>query len=328
MFDRPLLLLLFMPLTLFSAWFSLLRKNRGGIIPSAGGPHCLSAPGAFRIIVSGITDFIFIASLLMIAFSISGPNTVKKSIRYLSSGNDYFILLDISPSMALPHGREGRTRLEAAKETAVNIASSSGNDYPGLIIFGSSAVVSLLPTPDRSEFLSRLESVSAMDLGDATALGSALGTALYYLRDSASSEKRIILISDGGNNYGELPPLDAAALAAGLGIPVSCIAIGSAEPDREVVIDKGDNDAAAVRITGSYHPEILEKIAEYSGGYYLENPGRLAAGRLAAALKSSNEKTETRIEGKSLAHFFLMTGVLLLSAVLLFRKFITREILT
>ncbi len=327
-FENPLFLF-FIPAALFIIWFSGIRKGRGGIIQSAWGKGrgetLQPTGGTGNALLFKSVRLLYCLSILLVAFSLSGPYKTEKKSRYLSAGSDYFILLDISPSMAVAEG--GKTRLEMAKEAAIHIADASGNDYPGLILFGSSTVVALLPTPDKSEFLSRLASARVMDLGDATAMGTALGKALFYLKGSASEKKRIILISDGGNNYGELPPLDAAKMALELGIRISCVAVGSSAPEREIVIERGDGETVSGKVRGSYQPGMLEVIAEKTGGYFLDNPGILALGQMASALKSGNVKTETVFMRKEGAMFFLISGVLILFAVMLLKVFVLRELM-
>ena len=195
MFENPFFLLL-LPLFPAAFWFSDKRRGRGGVLDSASyvcdpesvsrdrinrNLHTAEIPGR---IMNKAVNLIFMVSIMLIAFSLSGPQALRKSDKYLAMGDVYFILLDISPSMAVKEN--GKTRLEIAKEAALDIAEASGNDYPGLLFFGSDAAIVLLPTPDRDAFRERLESAGVMELGEATALGKAIGTAVYYLRNSES----------------------------------------------------------------------------------------------------------------------------------------------
>ncbi|MCP5515563.1 MAG: VWA domain-containing protein [Spirochaetales bacterium] len=336
-FENPFFLLL-LPLSLAVFWFSEIRRGRGGVPDSASGVFVPEAGSQGRInrtlhsaeipdrIMHKAVNLIFMVSIILIAFSLSGPQALRKIDRYLAKGDDYFILLDISPSMAVKEN--GKTRLEIAKEAALEIAEASGNDYPGLVFFGSDAAIVLLPTPDKESFRERLESAGVMELGEATALGKALGTALYYLRNSESEGKRIIILSDGGSNYGELPPLDAALMASELGIPVSCIATGSAAGSLDVIVEPGPvRSAVRGKISESYNPAVLEQISEYTGGYFLENPGRLDLGILAAGLKGPEVKMETITEKTDFSNWFLITGAVMLLLSLVIKIYFLRELL-
>ncbi|MCL2480122.1 MAG: hypothetical protein FWF38_00265, partial [Spirochaetaceae bacterium] len=129
-FENPVMLLL-IPLVIFAIWFSYKRKNRGGVILSSPDKYYIEknkAKSKFtkENILFGLTNYFFWLSLLLIAFSFSVPEVVKKDIKHLSAGNDYFILLDVSPSMIIEEeatgnvdGRTGsKTRLDKAKEAA------------------------------------------------------------------------------------------------------------------------------------------------------------------------------------------------------------------
>ena len=170
-----------------------------------------------------------------------------------------------------------------------------------------------------------------MELGEATALGKAIGTAVYYLRNSESEGKRIIILSDGGSNYGELPPLDAALMASELGIPVSCIATGSAAGSLDVVVepDPAGPVRSAVRgkISESYNPAVLEQISEYTGGYFLENPGKLDLGILAAGLKGPEVKMETVTEKTDYSNWFLIPGAVMLLLSMILKVYFLKELL-
>ena len=333
-FENPEMLLL-IPVVLFVIWFSYIRKNRGAVILSSPDKYFIKTHKAKHWfnksrILHGITNYLFWASLLLITFSFASPEVVKKEQKYLSAGNDYFILLDVSPSMAVvedPTGPTGSgTRLDIAKEVVEYIVSNSGNDYPGLILFGSDSVVSVLPTPDRNSFFHRLKGANIMDLGNATAIGNAIGTAVYFLKDSKQKEKTIILISDGGANYGEISPLDASLMAARAGIRINCIAIGSITSERTIVIEKSLTDRISGTISGTYQPDILKQIAEIGRGYFLENPGKEIIGRITASLKTEKEETEIFFVKKNLADYFFIPGIFILLIAMFLKIAVFREL--
>jgi len=60
-----------------------------------------------------------------------------------------------------------------------------------------------------------------------TAIGSALATSVNRLRDLQSKSKIVILMTDGENNAGKIPPLTAAEAAQALGVKVYTIGVGT-----------------------------------------------------------------------------------------------------
>jgi Ca-activated chloride channel family protein len=62
---------------------------------------------------------------------------------------------------------------------------------------------------------------------DGTAIGSALATAANRLRDKRAKSRIIVLLTDGDNNAGKIPPLTAAEAAAAIGIKIYTIGAGT-----------------------------------------------------------------------------------------------------
>ena len=62
---------------------------------------------------------------------------------------------------------------------------------------------------------------------DGTAIGSALATAANRLRDKHAKSRIIVLLTDGDNNAGKIPPLTAAEAAAAIGIKIYTIGAGT-----------------------------------------------------------------------------------------------------
>ena len=62
---------------------------------------------------------------------------------------------------------------------------------------------------------------------DGTAIGMGLATAVNRLKDSEAISKVIILLTDGVNNSGMIPPLTAAEIAEKFDIRVYTIVVGT-----------------------------------------------------------------------------------------------------
>src|ERR1039458_9680508 len=98
----------------------------------------------------------------------------------------------------------------------------------GLLVFaGRSRTVSPLTT-DRGMVLDRLAGLKLGDQGDGTAIGLALGNALARLRPSKAKSRVVVLVTDGGNNAGEIDPDTAAGVAKALGVRVYTVGVAKA----------------------------------------------------------------------------------------------------
>src|SRR5476651_521009 len=64
-------------------------------------------------------------------------------------------------------------------------------------------------------------------IDDGTAIGMGLATAVNRLKESTAKSKVIILLTDGSNNMGSIPPLTAGEIAKQFGVRVYTVGIGT-----------------------------------------------------------------------------------------------------
>jgi Ca-activated chloride channel family protein len=99
--------------------------------------------------------------------------------------------------------------------------------------------------------------------GDKTAIGDAIGLAVKRLRDNPKDQRVLILLSDGANTAGTVAPLQAADLAARVGLKVYTIGIGA---DEMVVRDLLGSHK--VNPSQDLDEPTMRGIAEKTGGRY------------------------------------------------------------
>ena len=98
---------------------------------------------------------------------------------------------------------------------------------------------------------------------DGTAIGNALASTLR-LEDSKAASKVVVLVTDGKNTAGNVEPLDAARAAAGAGVRVDTVLIGSDLPNVPVWWgSKGEPQIVQARLEAD--PDLLGSIAQLSG---------------------------------------------------------------
>ena len=144
-------------------------------------------------------------------------------------GIDIILAMDVSGSMLARDFEPNR--LEAAKLVAKEFIKGRRGDRIGLVVYGESAFTACPATLDYNVLIEQLSRVGVDDrIGNGTAIGTGLGTAVTRLRDERNSGKVIILLTDGRNNSGEISPLTAAELARAKGIRVYTIGVGGNGP--------------------------------------------------------------------------------------------------
>ncbi len=209
-------------------------------------------------------------ALLMIAMA--RPQTGRTQTQVRTEGIDIVLVIDTSGSMQaldLDANRriaDRRNRLEVVRGVVDEFVQKRENDQIGLVVFGAEAFTQCPLTLDHgivATFMERLEIGMA---GDATAIGSAVGTAVKRLKESEAKSKVIVLLTDGRSNAGSLSPAKAAEVAATFGIKIYTVGAGGREKAPFIVDSLFGQQVVyqAVEID----EETLRRIASLTGGEY------------------------------------------------------------
>jgi Ca-activated chloride channel homolog len=142
-----------------------------------------------------------------------------------TEGVDIVVALDVSGSMAA-EDFQPRNRIEVAKQVVADFVSRRRSDRIGLVVFAGRSLTKSPPTTDMAVLLRQLDDVKLDMLPDGTAIGLGIATALQRLRYSQAKSKVIVLVTDGGNNAGEIDPATAADLAKAMQVRVYTIGVG------------------------------------------------------------------------------------------------------
>ena len=142
-----------------------------------------------------------------------------------TEGIDIIIASDISGSMLAEDFKPNR--LEAGKNIAIDFIKSRPNDRIGLVIFSGESFTQCPLTIDHDVLINLYQDIKYGMINDGTAIGMGLATAVNRLKDSQAKSKVIILLTDGSNNMGSIPPLTAADIAKQFGIRVYTVGEGT-----------------------------------------------------------------------------------------------------
>jgi Ca-activated chloride channel family protein len=140
------------------------------------------------------------------------------------------IVLDVSGSMLTKDftiGGDQATRLDAIREVTRKFIEARPNDRIGLIAFGGRPYVVSPMTLDHDWLLQNLERVRIGLVENSTAIGSAMSAAANRLNDKHSKSRAIVLLTDGENNAGRIPPNTAAEAIKALRIHLYAIGAGT-----------------------------------------------------------------------------------------------------
>ena len=263
--ERYLLLLLLVPLmpVVYAIMCSLRRRRirRFGdeALVRELMPSYSSAKGWVRLVLFDLAFMFFVIGL-------ARPQIGAKLEQRETKGAEIIICLDVSNSML---ARDySPNRLERAKLAISRLSDRLQDDRIGLVIFAGTSFVQLPVTNDYTSakmFLGSIDTGSVPVQG--TAMGDAINTAVRSFSAQSEKSRAIVLITDGENH--EDDPVEAARQAAGMGIKVYTIGVGSTrgEPipkDGELMKDK-DGNIVVTRLD----EQTLKDVAEAGNGAYV-----------------------------------------------------------
>lgn len=178
------------------------------------------------------------------------------------NGTDIVIALDISGSMMAKDFKP--SRFAAAKDVAAKFVNQREYDNIGLVIFAGESL-SLMPlTNDRGALINAIENINMGDLTDGTAIGDGLVSAVNRIISGNAKSKSIILLTDGTNNAGEVPPATAAQIAKQKGIRVYTIGVGT----NGTINIPDPYGFSSTTIETKIDEESLKEIANSTNGKY------------------------------------------------------------
>ena len=279
-----------------------------------------------RRVVEGLR-LVTVALLIM---AMARPQTGRKHTEIRTEGIDIVLVLDTSGSMQAldldaerPINRR-RNRLAIAKGVVDEFVEGRKNDQIGLVVFGSEAFTQCPLTLDHGILATFLERVEVGMAGDATAIGSAVGTAVKRLRDSQAESKVIILLTDGRNNAGSLDPRKAAEIAETFGIKI--YAIGAGTRGKAPFVVDSFFGKQVVYESVEIDDQMLEEIARRTGGAYYRAEDQQALRSIYEKideLEKTEIKTSTYMEYNEQYRWFLWPAMalLLFEVVLLGTRF-------
>jgi len=165
------------------------------------------------------------AVITLLIVVLARPQSSNQWEQVTTEGIDIVMCLDVSGSMRAMDFKPNR--LEASKNVGIEFVNARQNDRFGLVVFAGESFTQCPMTTDRAVVINFLKEIDFGVIEDGTAIGMGLATAVNRIKDSKAKSKVIILLTDGVNNRGDVGPVTAAELAAGFGIRVYTIGVGS-----------------------------------------------------------------------------------------------------
>jgi len=167
--------------------------------------------------------------------------------------------------------------MNAVKQVGAEFISQRAGDRLGLILFGTNAYVQSPLTFDTTTVKRFLLEAQIGFAGKETAIGDAIGLAVKRLKEQPAESRVLILITDGQDTASSVKPLEAAQLAASLGIRIYTIGIGADALTLPGLFGSSFG-SRQVNPSAELDEAGLQEIAALTGGKYFRarNPQELA----------------------------------------------------
>ena len=265
-----LLLLLLVPLAVF---LRIRRERRGdGALAVPTLAFAAATRPTFRVRFRHVPFVLALLGWSGLVVALARPRLGLERTESWTEGVDIFVALDASGSMAAEDFKP-RNRFFVAKSAVRQFVEGRTSDRLGLLTFAGRSRTVVPLTTDRAMLLERLSALSLGDQGDGTAIGMALGNALARLRPSKAKSRVIVLVTDGGNNAGEIDPDTAVGIAKALGVRVYTIGVGTISGPVEIPVPIRDPETGRVverRILANVDVDeaLLQRIASATGAKF------------------------------------------------------------
>jgi Ca-activated chloride channel family protein len=164
-------------------------------------------------------------SIAALIFALARPQSSLSWKNTTTEGIDIIIASDISGSMLAEDFQPNR--LEAGKNIAIDFIKNRPDDRIGLVIFSGESFTQCPLTIDHDVLINLYKDIKNGMIDDGTAIGMGLATAVNRLKGSEAKSKVVILLTDGSNNMGSIPPVTAAEIAKQFNVRVYTVGIGT-----------------------------------------------------------------------------------------------------
>jgi Ca-activated chloride channel family protein len=311
-FGSPLVLLTLLAVPVAVAgwlWLERRRKSAGAAWASpALLPNMAPPPPGWRRYVP---PALFLVGLTLLLVGFARPQAKLDTTR---EGATVVLLMDVSYSMQATDVKP--SRLRAARAVSLRFVNELPEKYRiGVVTFAEHVSVPVPPTYDR-ERVKRVLSFSPG--GEGTALARGVVRSVDVARKAVgrvSAERSrppaaVLLISDGAQTQGRSTPAQVAEYARKRGVPISAVALGTANGIVERKLPGGFTERIAV----PPDPVALRTISEGSRGTFFQVAGsaqlRKVYEELGSRLAHEQRRREVTAAAAGAGLVFLLAGAL------------------
>ncbi|WP_304225376.1 VWA domain-containing protein [Gracilinema caldarium] len=267
---------------------------------------------------------LFLLCFISLIVALAQPRWGQRLVSEYYSGLDLVLAFDVSRSMDLKDGDDGQSRLEVAKQAALNLIEARP-DFRYAVTLGKGKAILAIPlTDDKESIINLIMSLSSAAISSAGSnLQELLELASQAFPEESPGKKRIILFSDGEDTKGSLSDVERVLQAKGIG--VIAVGVGSLQG---LPVPQADGTAFLRRPNGTavisqLREPALQELAALSGGMYWNASREASMDALLNyldALANGRAPLEYRRETPSQQVWFVLAAFLFFAAARLLEE--------
>ena len=314
-FANPQYLWLLLAIPVLVVLFGLAAHGRSRRLARFGRPELLEElmpeVSTGRVTLKFI---LFCLAVALIVLAAARPQFGSKLREEKAQGIEMMLTVDVSNSMLAEDFQPNR--LERTKYAIGKLFEGLKQDRVGLVVFAGEPKVQLPITSDyrMAKAFARKIDPSLVSI-QGTAIGKALEQALLaFSSDTEQSHGRVIILITDGENHDD-DALAVAERAAGMGVKIFTIGIGTPEGAPIQIGGEFIKDENGEMVVSKLNEEMLARIAEITGGAYVRSTTQSIG--LDEVVKAINEMEQTELSTVRFEEFNEQYQYLLIAALAL-----------
>ena len=286
---EALSLLLILPILIFW-YYTTVEKRRASMLLTT--THFISDVRSIKTWIQHLPFLFRCIALIFLIVALARPQHKFSEQQTEGEGIDIVLCFDISGSMTEKDFTPNR--LEASKVVAKTFVDQRIGDRIGVVIFSRQSFTLCPITTDKNTVLSQIDNIKSGYLEEeGTAIGSGLATSVDRLKDSKTKSRIIILLTDGVDFGGMIPPDIAKEMAKLYKIKVYTIGVGTEKEVDEQVSTPLGNVINKKKL--EFNEPLLKDIAVQTGGQYYHATDQETLKKIYASINQL-EKSKIKIK--------------------------------
>ena len=260
---------------------------------------------------------LLLSALTLFIIALARPQWGSEVHEINQEGLQVMVALDISQSMLAQDIKP--TRLDRAKLEIADLMKKLDGDEVGLVLFSGASFIQVPLTSDYYTALTYLDSANPSVISrPGTVIGDAIRTASLGFDESLSSQKVLVIMTDGEDH--ETDPLAAAQEVADEGVLIYTIGFGTpaGEPipitdENGIVVDYKRDQSGEV-VLSKLDEATLQSIAQNGNGKYYRASadGSELQSLLAEIDNLQKDQLQNRIETRQIERYQIFLALALI----------------